>query len=67
MSRIFISYRRSDAAAEAGRIYDYLESRFGRESIFIDVDVLRAGDDFQQRINEAVGQCQVLLAVIGAN
>lgn len=36
MSRIFISYRLSDAAAEAGRIYDALEPHFGRESIFMD-------------------------------
>ncbi|MEM9092553.1 MAG: toll/interleukin-1 receptor domain-containing protein [Cyanobacteria bacterium P01_F01_bin.53] len=65
MSRIFISYRRSDAAAEAGRIYDYLERAFGHEAIFKDVDAIDAGDDFRDRINDAVGQCQVLLAVIG--
>lgn len=65
MSRIFISYRRSDAAAEAGRIYDYLEGRFGRKAIFKDVDTIDAGDDFRERLNDAVGQCQVLLAVIG--
>ncbi|MEO0518586.1 MAG: SUMF1/EgtB/PvdO family nonheme iron enzyme [Cyanobacteria bacterium P01_A01_bin.116] len=65
MSRIFISYRRSDAAAEAGRIYDYLEGRFGRKAIFKDVDTIDAGDDFRARLNDAVGQCQILLAVIG--
>lgn len=65
MSRIFISYRRSDATAEAGRIYDYLESRFSRKSIFIDVDALQAGEDFRERIQDAVGQCQVLLAIMG--
>ncbi|MEO1446259.1 MAG: SUMF1/EgtB/PvdO family nonheme iron enzyme, partial [Cyanobacteria bacterium J06635_11] len=64
MSRIFISYRRSDAAAEAGRIYDALEPHFGRESIFMDVDALEAGEDFRARLREAVEQCQVLLAVI---
>ncbi|MGB7085596.1 MAG: SUMF1/EgtB/PvdO family nonheme iron enzyme [Phormidesmis sp.] len=65
MSRIFISYRRTDSAAEAGRIYDYLENKFGYESIFKDVDTIDAGDDFRERLNEAVGQCQILLAVIG--
>lgn len=66
-SRIFISYRRSDSIREAGRIYDYLENRFGREAIFKDVDTIDAGDDFRDRVKEAVGQCQILLAVIGAN
>ncbi|MEN8447700.1 MAG: TIR domain-containing protein, partial [Cyanobacteria bacterium J06555_13] len=65
MSRIFISYRRTDSISEAGRIYDFLYNHFGRESIFKDVDDIDAGDDFRERVKEAVGQCQVLLAVIG--
>ena len=65
MSRIFISYRRSDSPSEAGRIYDYLDAQFGRDFIFKDVDDIDMGDDFRQSINAAVGQCQILLAVIG--
>ncbi|MGB7247757.1 MAG: SUMF1/EgtB/PvdO family nonheme iron enzyme [Phormidesmis sp.] len=65
MSRIFISYRRSDSISEAGRIYDYLYGHFGRDSIFKDVDDIDAGDDYRERLKEAVGKCQILLAVIG--
>ncbi len=65
MSRIFISYRRNDSPWESGRIYDYLKEHFGRDFIFKDVDDIDMGDDFRQAINEAVGQCQVLLAVMG--
>ncbi len=65
MSRIFISYGREDSAGEAGRIYDYVERKFGREAIFKDVDALAPGDNFRDRINEAVGQCEILLAIIG--
>ncbi|MEM9088305.1 MAG: tetratricopeptide repeat protein [Cyanobacteria bacterium P01_F01_bin.53] len=65
MSRIFISYRREDSAGEAGRIYDYLERKFGQEAIFKDVEVIAFGDNFRDRIHEAVGQCQILLAIIG--
>lgn len=36
--RIFISYRRGDAPGHAGRLYDGLVSRFGGESVFMDVD-----------------------------
>ena len=31
---IFISYRRSDSIAETGRLYDHLESHFGRNRVF---------------------------------
>ena len=65
MSRIFISYRRVDSPAESGRIYDYLEKTFGQNSIFKDVDAIDFGDDFRNRIQQAVGQCEILLAVIG--
>ena len=64
-NRIFISYRRSDSIRETGRIYDYLENQFGHHAIFKDVDTIDAGDDFRDRVKEAVGQCQILLAVIG--
>lgn len=65
MSRIFISYRREDSAWPAGRIYEHLANRFGREAIFKDVDAIRAGDNFKECIDEAVGKCDVLLAIIG--
>lgn len=32
--KIFISYRRDDSGAAAGRLYDHLESKFGEASIF---------------------------------
>ncbi len=41
MPKIFISYRRSDSAAHAGRIYDRLEGRFGQGQVFMDVDAIR--------------------------
>jgi hypothetical protein len=46
---IFIGYRRDDTADVAGRIFDALESRFGRDRIFKDVDNLRPGADFGRR------------------
>lgn len=65
MSRIFISYRRSDSAAETGRIYDYLEKEFGDSSVFKDVDTIKSGSEFYKSINDALSKCQVVLAVIG--
>lgn len=37
--RIFLSYRREDSSAWAGRPHDTLAARFGEQNIFQDVDV----------------------------
>lgn len=62
---IFISYRRSDSADIAGRIYDRLIGRFGRDPIFKDVDSIPLGYDFKEYLDKKVGECDVLLAIIG--
>jgi hypothetical protein len=62
---IFISYRRSDSNDIVGRIYDRLKEYFGAEVIFRDVGSIPYGNDFREYLNQTVGQCQVLVAVIG--
>jgi formylglycine-generating enzyme required for sulfatase activity len=66
-SGIFICYRRDDSTGHAGRLYDRLTAHFGSEQIFMDMDQIEPGEDFVQVIEEAVGSCQVLLAVMGRN
>ena len=43
MPKIFISYRRDDSAAQAGRLYDRLEGHFGQGQVFMDVDAIKPG------------------------
>ena len=43
MPRVFLCYRREDSAGSAGRLFDRLAARFGRQSVFMDVDTIRAG------------------------
>ena len=62
---VFISYRRGDSGYAAGWLHDRLRDRLGPGRIFMDVDTLRPGDDFVAKIDEAVGACSVLLAIIG--
>lgn len=62
---IFISYRRQDSADITGRIYDRLVQQFGRDAVFKDVDSIPLGIDFRAHLQAAVGQCNVLLAIIG--
>jgi hypothetical protein len=61
---VFISYRREETAAHTGRLFDSIAARFGERNVFLDVD-MAPGIDFVERINQAVGGCDVLLAVIG--
>ena len=65
MPRIFISYRRNDSAGHAGRLYDHLMAHFGHGQVFMDVDTIRPGLDFVDVVQEAVGSCDALIAVIG--
>jgi hypothetical protein len=65
LSRIFISYRREDSAGYAGRLYDRLSQHFGSDQIFMDIDTIKPGVDFVEVIEEAVGSCDVLIALIG--
>ena len=62
---VFISYRRDDSGGFAGRIYDRLTNRLGRESVFFDVDNIPPGADFVDVLSERVGKCDALIAVIG--
>jgi formylglycine-generating enzyme required for sulfatase activity len=64
--RIFISYRRDDAADAAARVAERLAARFGRGSVLMDVNILRPGQRFDRRLEEALAVCDVLIAVIGA-
>lgn len=64
-SRIFISYRREDAAGHTGRLHDMLAERFGHERIFLDIDNVAPGDDFVEVIDRTLAECSIVLVVIG--
>lgn len=65
MSGIFISYRRADSPDATGRIYDRLIAEFGKEHVFKDIDSIPLGQDFRTHLNDRVGDCSVVLAIIG--
>lgn len=66
-TKIFISYRRSDSGAAAGRLYDFLETEMGQENLFMDVDKIPFGKDFKEEIRKAIGESAIVLVVIGRN
>jgi hypothetical protein len=65
MPRVFISYRREDSIAYAGRIFDRLVSEFGVKNVFMDIDTLEPGVDFVEELQRTVQSCDVLLAILG--
>jgi TIR domain len=62
---IFINYRRQTDSGIAGRIYDSLSRALPGASVFMDVDKLSPGDDFEVGLQKSLASCKVLLAIIG--
>jgi CHASE2 domain-containing sensor protein len=63
--KIFVSYRRNDSALHATLIHDAIGEYFGEDNVFFDVEEIPYGADFANVIDERIGQCDVLVAVIG--
>ena len=64
MSMIMVSYRRVDQDT-AGRIADHLIEKYGEKSVFFDVNSIRTGANFVDRIAKAIVACDIVIAVIG--
>ncbi len=63
--RVFISYRRDDAAGYAGRLEEALERRLGHGSVFRDVLDIAPGADFVAAIRQRLAGAQTVLVLIG--
>src|SRR5689334_20335722 len=64
---VFLSYRRQDASGIARWLGESLSVAFGSQRVFIDVDQIRVGDGWPQRIDQALREASALLVVIGPN
>ncbi|MCL4250300.1 MAG: TIR domain-containing protein [Anaerolineae bacterium] len=64
--RVFISYRRADSQEIGRAIYDALVERFGKRTVFFDIDTIPAGVDFAEFISGVLNKCSVFLCVIGS-
>jgi len=62
---VFISYRRADADALAGRIRDRMTTRLPDWTIFMDVASIGPGANFRQAIDSALDKSAVFVALIG--
>lgn len=64
-ARIFLSYRRDDAAGYAGRLEDALEHRLGQGAAFRDLDDIAPGADFVREIRAQLAQARAVVVLIG--
>ena len=65
MATVFLSYRRSDAGGEAGRLSDTLQHKLGRRFVFRDVVSISPGDQFDTVLKTQLDAAQVVLVLIG--
>jgi len=65
MPGVFISYRREDSSAYAGRLYDRLSTHFGKDNVFMDVDSIELGFDFIEVLERTISTCDAVVVVIG--
>lgn len=64
--KVFISYRRADTEAIAGRLRDRLLTRLPGSHVFFDTGSIEAGERFAERIAAAAKQFDVMVVMIGA-
>jgi tetratricopeptide (TPR) repeat protein len=70
---LFISYRSEDSGEYAWHFHLLLDrhfeknaGRFGRIDIFYDRSTIAPGEDFTERLSQAVAICDALIAIIGS-
>ena len=64
---MFISYRRSDCQPQANGLHDGLSHRLESATIFMDIDSIPPGVEFEQHIRQEIEICDVVLVLIGDN
>ena len=64
-SKVFLSYRRSDAKWAAIAIENILENLLGKDSVFRDLNSIAPGSNWRESLNSALDECEVSLIVIG--
>jgi len=65
VSKIFINYRRDDAAYAASHLHQDLAAYFGSQNVFWDQLSLKGGVRYDPVIAAALDSCKILIALIG--
>jgi hypothetical protein len=63
--KIILSYRRTDSAGIAGRIFDRFVGHFGADGVFMDIDNIPFGIDYREHIKTELENSDVVLVIMG--
>ncbi|MGV0028943.1 4a-hydroxytetrahydrobiopterin dehydratase [Phormidesmis priestleyi] len=62
---IFVSYRRADSSAEAGRLYSTILRELGKETVFMDTSSIDPGTHWTDELEAALQEARIVIVVIG--
>lgn len=63
--KVFLSYRRADSQATAGRMAQFLDGIPAVDEVFLDVDGIAPGENFEARIHDTLAQVSHAFVLIG--
>jgi hypothetical protein len=63
--KVFLSYRRVDSQATAGRMAQFLDAVPAVEELFLDVDDIEPGENFEQKIHRTLAKASHVFVLIG--
>lgn len=63
--KVFLSYRRADSQATAGRMAQFLDAIPAVDEVFLDVDGIAPGDNFEHKIQDTLAQVSHVFLLIG--
>jgi CHASE2 domain-containing sensor protein len=65
VSDFFISYRRGQSELAANTLREGMARKFGEESVFMDREAVEPGEQWPQRLQQAIASCRAMLVVVG--
>ncbi|MEO8279812.1 MAG: toll/interleukin-1 receptor domain-containing protein [Ideonella sp.] len=63
--KIFLSYRRADSQTTAGRMAQFLDAVSVVDKVFLDVDGIEVGENFERKIETSLAQSTHVFILIG--
>jgi hypothetical protein len=64
-ARFFICYRRDESSCYAGWLNERMNRHFGEGQVFMDLDSIEPGEDFERAIERTLSSCEGLVVLIG--
>ena len=63
--KVFLSYRRADSQVSAGRMAQFLDAIPAVDAVFLDVDGIAPGENFETKIQDTLAQVSHVFLLIG--